>query len=183
MTSTTYARVVNGIVAEPPFALPADVAAGTIFAADVLAQLVVVPAAQVGEVAERWTFANGVFAAPVPVAPAKADLIAYAAAKRWSVETGGIVVGGASIDTSRDSQAMIANAHAYVVAGGVASIDYKAESGWATMDAATVMAVALAVGAHVQACFAAEKAVGVAIEAGTITTYAEIDAAAWPPNS
>jgi len=41
-------------------------------------------------------------------------------------------------------------------------------------------AIATAVGAHVQACFAAENAVQAAITAGTITTTAEIDAAAWP---
>lgn len=110
----------------------------------------------------------------------KADLIAYAASKRWRVETGGITLNGARIDTARDSQAMIANAYAYVTASGAASISYKANSGWVTMDAATVKAVALAVGAHVQACFAFEETVAADIEAGTLTTTAEIDALAWP---
>ena len=112
--------------------------------------------------------------------PTKADLVAYAASKRFAVETGGIVVNGAQIDTSRESQSMIANAFAYVQASGAASVEYKTASGWVTMDAPTVKAVALAVGAHVQACFAAEQAVDAAISAGTITTTAQIDSAAWP---
>jgi hypothetical protein len=111
---------------------------------------------------------------------APVDLIAYAANKRWRVETGGIVVGGAHIDTSRDSQAMIANAYAYVTASGSSSIAFKADSGWVTLDPATVKAIALSVGAHVQSCFAIEQTVDAAILAGTISTTAEIDAAAWP---
>jgi hypothetical protein len=39
----------------------------------------------------------------------------------------------------------------------------------------------LAVGAHVQACFAAEKAIAADIDAGTITTVQQVDAdARWP---
>jgi hypothetical protein len=41
-------------------------------------------------------------------------------------------------------------------------------------------AIATAVGAHVQACFATEAAVDAEITAGTITTTAQIDAADWP---
>jgi hypothetical protein len=48
-----------------------------------------------------------------------------------------------------------------------------------TLDAATVTAVALAVGAHVQTCFALEQTLDAEITAGTITTTAQIDAAAW----
>ena len=121
--------------------------------------------------------------------PTKAALIAYAAAKRWEIETGGIVQAAARIDTSRESQSLIANAHAYVQASGAASVAYKAASGWVTLDAATITAVALAVGAHVQACFALENQIDTQIAAGTITTTAQIDdpttvaLAAWPPNS
>lgn len=127
-----------------------------------------------------WTLSGSKLVEPSPPAPTKDDLLSYAAAKRWTVETGGITVNGASIDTSRDSQAMIANAYAYVTSSGAASISYKASSGWVTMDAATVKAVALAVGAHVQAAFASEQTVDAAIEAGTIATYAAVDAASWP---
>jgi hypothetical protein len=141
------------------------------------ASFMIQPGAGIG-----WALVNGVLVAPVvtPPAPTQADLIAYSAAARFNHETGGISVGGTQIDTSRDSQNMIANANAYVQASGAASVSYKANSGWVTMDAPTVKAVALAVGAHVQACFALEQTIDAAITAGTITTFAQIDGAAWP---
>lgn len=108
------------------------------------------------------------------------QLLAYAADKRGRVETGGIVVNGAAIDTSRDSQAMISGAFAYSQANPDKLIKFKAASGWTTLDAATVAAIATAVGDHVQACFAAEEEVAAAIEAGAITSIEEIDAADWP---
>jgi len=123
------------------------------------------------------TYADGVF---TPPAPPPVDLPAYAAAKRFEVETGGITISGAAIDTSRDSQSMITGAYTYSQAHPEQTILFKAQSGWVTLDAPTMAAIATAVGAHVQACFAAENAVQAAITAGTITTTAEIDAAAWP---
>lgn len=111
-----------------------------------------------------------------------ADLVAYAAAKRYAVETGGIVVDGDTIATDRDSQAMIGNAFAYVTASGAVSVRFKAASGWVTLSAGAVKQLALAVGAHVQAAFAVEAEIDAAISASppTITTTDQIDAAAWP---
>lgn len=110
----------------------------------------------------------------------KASLMKAAAAKRWQVETGGITVGGALVDTSRDSQAMITGAYIYSQKNLSKPVRFKAASGWVILDAATMEAIATAVGDHVQACFGIEGDVADAIEAGTITTTAEIDAADWP---
>jgi len=104
------------------------------------------------------------------------DLTAYAAAKRFEVETGGVTVNGATVDTSRESQAMITGAYTYSQAHPDETINFKAASGWVTLDAATLAAIATAVGSHVQSCFAAEASVAAEIAAGTITTTAEIDA-------
>lgn len=52
-----------------------------------------------------------------------------------------------------------------------------------SVDAAEILALALGMLAHVQEAFGAEAAVLADIAAGTITTTAEIDAAAWPPNT
>lgn len=119
---------------------------------------------------------------PDPVAPAtlQIDLTAYAANKRFAVETGGIVINGQTIDTSRESQAMITGAYAYSQANPSETIQFKAVLGWITLDASTIEAIATAVGAHVQACFALEATVAAGIANGTITTTAEIDAAGWP---
>ncbi|HEV2501489.1 MAG TPA: DUF4376 domain-containing protein [Mesorhizobium sp.] len=112
--------------------------------------------------------------------PLKTRLAIYAADKRWRIETGGITVAGARIDTSRESQSMITGAYSYSQANPGVAISYKAASGWVVMDAATLAAIATAVGTHVQASFAAEATVAAAIEAGTIKTEAQVDAANWP---
>lgn len=114
-----------------------------------------------------------------PPSPA-VDLRAYVAAKRWAVQTGGVVVDGISIDTSDASRSMIADMAAYLQASGVETVEFKATSGWATLTAAEVVAIGLAVGAHVQACFVAERAITASIDAGAITSTAEIDAWPWP---
>ncbi|APT31933.1 hypothetical protein MCBMB27_02642 [Methylobacterium phyllosphaerae] len=112
-------------------------------------------------------------------APPAIDLSAYAAAKRFAVETGGIVVAGAPVATDRGSQAMIANALSYVQASGAASVSYKSPAGFVTLTAEQIKAVGLAVGAHVQACFQAEDSVDAGLHASppTITTFAQVDAA------
>lgn len=118
--------------------------------------------------------------APAMAAFAKTRLIAYAAEKRWQVETAGITVGGSAIDTSRDSQSMITGAYVFSQANPTKPVRFKAAAGWVTLDAATMAAIATAVGEHVQACFDIEGDVAEAIEDGTITTTAEVDAADWP---
>lgn len=107
------------------------------------------------------------------------DLAAYAAARRFAVETGGIAVNGAPVATDRGSQAMIANALSYVTASGAASVSYKSPAGFITLSADQVKEVGLAIGAHVQACFAAEDTIDAGIHASppTVTTLAQIDAA------
>lgn len=110
-------------------------------------------------------------AAPAP------DLYAYAAAKRYAVETGGITLNGARIDTSVASQAKIGNAYLLLQASGGASVEFKAESGFITLTADQFKTLALAVGGHVQACYAKEADVDAGVSAGTIKTLADIDAA------
>ena len=104
----------------------------------------------------------------------------YAAARRYAVETGGIVISGVAVATDRASQAMLAGAFAFANQNPEATIQYKAASGWVSLTHDQVVAIANAVGAHVQACFAAEHAVDAAIAAGTITTRSEIDEWEWP---
>ena len=60
------------------------------------------------------------------------------------------------------------------------TIKFKAANGFVDLDAATVTAVATAVAAHVQVCFAAEAGVVTAIADGDITTPQQIDDWPWP---
>lgn len=118
-------------------------------------------------------------------ARALADLITHAANKRYAIETGGVTINGAKIDTSRDSQAMITGAVAYLNNNPAAtSVNFKALSGWVTLDKATMLAIGIAVGEHIQACFSAEMTIDADINAGKITTPAAIDAdTRWPTSA
>jgi hypothetical protein len=58
-----YAHVVNGVVTGPIYTLPDGWTLQMAFTADIAAQYVAVPNGVA--VAEFWTYANGVFAAPV----------------------------------------------------------------------------------------------------------------------
>lgn len=108
------------------------------------------------------------------------DLVAYAANRRWQKEVGGITVAGVPVQTDRSSQAMISGAVALCDKVPDTIIKFKASDGFVDLDAATMTAIAIAVGQHVQAVFAIEATVRAAIEAGTITTTAQIDAAFEP---
>ena len=170
---TTYCKIENGAVvnrAHFEAAMPDDWAEpGDVWIAD--------EAAQIG-----WSYSSGVFSAPAPEVP-PVDLKAYAADKRWRVETGGIVVNGASIQTDRASQAMITGLYTYAAVAKPDSIPYKAEGGFVLLTAAQAVSIGLAVGAHVQACFAAEQAIDADIDAGAISTADQIEAdGRWPTN-
>ncbi|SCB51856.1 DUF4376 domain-containing protein [Rhizobium lusitanum] len=115
---------------------------------------------------------------PIPV-----DLYAYAAIKRYAVETGGVVIDGMRVMTDRQSQSLITGAYNYVQANPEVTVKFKTAAGFVELTAAQMTAIANAVGAHVQASFAAEGEVDKQIIAGTITTTTEIDAFAWPANT
>lgn len=108
-------------------------------------------------------------------APTKQELLAYAAAKRWEKEVSGITVSGVQVMTDERSQGLINGAYNMAKENSELTVEFKATSGWLTLDAATVIGIGQAVGAHVQACFATEKDVAASIDADAITTFAEID--------
>lgn len=113
-------------------------------------------------------------------AEAIANLKAYAARKRFEIETGGLLVGGIDVATDRESQALINGAYAAMQLDPGRLIKWKGINGFVEVDAAAMTAIAEAVASHVQACFAAEAEIVAAISAGTISSKAEIDAAGWP---
>ena len=112
---------------------------------------------------------------------ARMRLREYAAQLRYQREIAGVTLpNGVRIATDRDSQAKIQQAHTVLEKGWVTALDWKADSGWVSLDLASMTGIAQAVLAHVQSCFAAEKAVIAAIDAGTVTTGADVTAWAWP---
>lgn len=116
--------------------------------------------------------------APAP-APTKADLATYTARKRYAKEVGGTVWNDWLVHTDRDSQSKIIAERLAIEAGERTDPD-----GWKFADGvfrmvtnADFMVLASAVRQHVRDCFSLEAAVLAQIEAGTITEYAQIDAA------
>lgn len=104
----------------------------------------------------------------------------YAADKRWRVETGGIVVGGVPVPT--DDRAKVLLMGAASMMADVDTAPYVSGTTAVTLTGAQFKGLYAALTAHAQAAFAVQTEVLAAIDAGTITTTAEIDAAAWPPN-
>jgi len=90
---------------------------------------------------------------------------AGATAMRRMVEEGGIDFQGVRIATGKSDQDRIAGVQLYLQAHSEAVIDWKADSGWTTVNKAAIDAIASAVGAHVQACYSAEKTHHEAIDA------------------
>ncbi|KAB2655872.1 DUF4376 domain-containing protein [Brucella tritici] len=102
----------------------------------------------------------------------------YAAAKRWEKEVGGIEINGLTVATDDRSKTMISGARVAAMANPEFTTAWKGAGGeFVPLDANAVIAISDAVLAHVSYCFATEAQVLAAIEGGSITTEAQIDAA------
>ena len=79
------------------------------------------------------------------------------AAKRYAVETAGVLLGDAVIRTDEGSQSKINGAYALVQRLPETLVDWKGANGWTQLNAAQMTAIATAAGQHVQACYTAER--------------------------
>lgn len=108
----------------------------------------------------------------------RARLLAYAANRRWQNEVGGTTVGSVPIATDDRSKTMVLGARVAAAADpGWETVWHGADGQTYPLNAAAMIAISNAVEAHVNATFATFAAVKADIEAGEITTFAEIDAA------
>jgi hypothetical protein len=128
-----------------------------------------------------WTWSEGEGLEPPPRAeqppPSKADLVAYAADRRWRQEVGGITVAGVPVATDDRSKLMITGARVAAMAdSGWSTVWHGADGNTYPVDAPAMVAISNAVQAHVNGGFATFALVKAAIESGTITTLAEVDA-------
>lgn len=124
---------------------------------------------------------------PIPLDEVKAARKVAATAKRYEVETGGILMAGTTIRTDRESQALINGAYGLardMLSGDVSSeaIDFKGADGWAEIEPAAMVTIGRAVALHVQACFRAERTLHDAIDAAeTAEAVLDVDiTAGWP---
>lgn len=129
------------------------------------------------DVAVGWRRVDGALTAPVPPV-IEVDLVAYAADKRWQIETGGIAIGGVPVATDDRSKLMIMGARVAAAANEDWETVWHGSDGETyPLNAAQMIAISDAVEAHVNATFATFAGVKADIEAGEITSAAEIDAA------
>ena len=96
---------------------------------------------------------------------------------RWRKETGGVALpDGGAIDTTREAQAQVSSAFNALSSGMIESAEWKSRLGWVTVTLAEFGLIAGMVAKHVQACFSAERAVTLAIEAAeTVDDLAALD--------
>ncbi|MFM7346764.1 MAG: DUF4376 domain-containing protein [Tagaea sp.] len=123
----------------------------------------------------RYFFAPG---QPRSLADAKTSRLAELATLRFARETGGV----AGFRTDRESQSLIVGAALAATLDPGYTVEWKTGAGWATLNAAQLLAAAQAVRAHVQACFSNERALGAAIEAaGDLQAVLAVDLGqGWP---
>lgn len=110
--------------------------------------------------------------------PTKNQLLAYAANARWKLEQAGVDWNGHRAHTDRESRANYVGLCMAVQLGvredgGI----YKFADGPAPLANTDVVPLSLAVARYVQALFTREAEIAEQVEAGTITTMAEIDKA------
>jgi hypothetical protein len=109
------------------------------------------------------------------VAPDYAQLVAV---ERYKREATGVTVAGLQIETTRDSQALIASTGLSAVLDPEYRCNFKTVGGFVEIGAAQIVAIAKAVRAHVQACFDRELTLLREIEAGEF--HDDMLSQGWP---
>jgi hypothetical protein len=144
----------------------------------------IAPALIEGKYVQQWEiYALDFSTVAARMAEAKAELVDQATAKRWEIETGGIILAnGIQVKTSVEDQNRISSVIVNASRAGLTSVDFKSADGWVTVSVAQLEAIADAIALHVQQCFSAERAHHDAIEQlATPEAVASYDVnAGWP---
>lgn len=89
------------------------------------------------------------------------------AARRWQAEVGGLTIAGMHVHTDERTRTNILGAYQEAVEDPAYTVQWKGSDGaFVTLNASTIIAVAKAIRAHVQACFEREAVLLAALEAG-----------------
>ena len=112
--------------------------------------------------------------APVPTTAAQ--LKAYAACARWYRSQAGTTVAGTRYATDDATEARITSKQRVFDADPKTVISWSAPGGFVKLDLAGFTAMAQAVAAYREACFAAQEKAEVGIGDGSLKTMAQIDA-------
>lgn len=127
-----------------------------------------------GEDARYIAYINPVVGAALGAAEAIAE-------ERYRREASGVVVDDFEIETTRDSQALIAGTGLSAVLDPDYRCNFKTLTGFVEIGAPQIIKIAKAVRAHVQACFDREKTLLDLVAAGTYRK--EMLAEGWPDST
>ncbi|PKA71472.1 uncharacterized protein DUF4376 [Pseudomonas baetica] len=100
------------------------------------------------------------------------------AAERFLREAGGVIVDGFTIETTRDSQTLIAGMGLSAIVDPEYRCNFKTANGFVEIDATRILEIAKAVRTHVQACFDRERDLLLAIDLGNYRP--EMLTEGWP---
>lgn len=168
-----YARIENNTVVEI-VSLEDAVDIATAFHPD----LVFMEVTGVSGVAVGWIVSGNTVVPPTPVPPSKAELIAYSALARQGRASGNVTIVGKLYFSDPVSRNTITSAHDYAVANPGHITDWKLADGtFVQLDEPALAHAVQQMATFVQACFTCESTNLTAINGGSITTTAEIDAA------
>lgn len=93
------------------------------------------------------------------------ELQAKVTEMRWKKETAGIKIAGVNIATGTADQNRITTVIANAQLAGVTTVDFKSAGGWVRLSIGEIQGIAAAIALHVQACFSAERAHAINIDA------------------
>lgn len=114
----------------------------------------------------------------VAVAPDYGQMVAV---ERYKREATGVNVDGLQIETTRDSQALIASTGLSAVLDPEYRCNFKTLGGFVEIGSAQIITIAKAVRAHIQACFDRELTLLRAIEAGEY--HVDMLSQGWPDST
>lgn len=117
---------------------------------------------------------------PLTLDEQKTQKKAEIAAARYARETAGTTVNGITLDTGRDSQALITGAALAAMLDSEYSLNWKTASGFIHLSAPEIIAVAQAVRAHVQACFDREAELCALVDAAETAEDLDEIVISWP---
>lgn len=124
-----------------------------------------------------WVLVDGEVV-KVPTPEVEPDYPALIADERYKREASGVTVEGLAIETTRDSQALIASTGLSAILDPEYRCNFKTATGFVEIGLVQIIAITKAVRAHVQACFDRELALLRTIEVGEYR--AEMLAEGWP---
>lgn len=107
------------------------------------------------------------------------DVLANLKAARDAALSGGVTVNGISVQTDNLSQQRLTAAALAAQIDPAGTVRWKTADGFVTLTAAQIVAVAMAVRAHVQACFDREAELMAEIEASDTPEAVDISTG-WP---